>query len=517
MKVAIYCRLSDEDKNKQSSTDDSESIQNQKSLLLQFAVEKEWNVYNIYSDDDYAGADRNRPAFKQLLDDAELRKFDIILCKTQSRFTRELELVEKYIHGLFPKWGIRFISIVDNADTDIRGNKKARQINGLINEWYLEDMSENIKSVLTNKRMNGQHIGAFALYGYRKDPLQKGHLVIDEESAEVVREVFTLFARGYGKTTIARMLNDQGIPNPTEYKRLQGLRYKSGKSKTSTTWKYFAIGKMLTNEIYIGHMVQGKYTSVSFKTKENRPVAREKWIKVANTHEPIIDLELWNTVQDLISQKAKPFSTGTIGIFARKAKCQYCGYTMRSCKNHGNYYLQCSIKHTAQDACIGSFVSVSKLEKFVLSELHQLMDQYLDQSLLEASINFNSKIDEQIEKLSRQIKVYEQKLAEFSNTTRTLYVDRVKGIITEDEFVRFSKEFGEERAKSEKILKEIKDEIDFLTLKRCSPENNRELILSHTKLEKLSREVVEKLIDEIIVGKRDPVTRLVPLEISWKF
>ena len=119
--------------------------------------------------------------------------------------------MEKYIHGLFPIWGIRFISIVDNADTANKGNKKSRQINGLQNEWYLEDMSENIKSVLTDRRKNGYHIGAFALYGYKKDPDQKGHLIIDEEAAEVVREVFTLFLQGYGKTAIARILNDRGI------------------------------------------------------------------------------------------------------------------------------------------------------------------------------------------------------------------------------------------------------------------------------------------------------------------
>ena len=192
MKVAIYCRLSEEDRNKQFETDDSNSIQNQKSMLLQYAMEQGWELYNIYSDDDYTGSDRRRPEFNRLLKDAEQHRFDIILCKTQSRFTRELELVEKYIHGLFPIWGIRFISIVDNADTANKGNKKSRQINGLVNEWYLEDMSENIRSVLTNRRKNGFHIGAFALYGYKKDPNQKGHLIIDEEAAQVVRRIFDM-------------------------------------------------------------------------------------------------------------------------------------------------------------------------------------------------------------------------------------------------------------------------------------------------------------------------------------
>ena len=141
LKVAIYCRLSEEDRNKESEDDDSNSIQNQKSMLNKYALEQGWEIFKVYSDDDYTGSDRRRPEFNNLLRDAKAQKFNIILCKTQSRFTRELELVEKYIHGLFPIWGIRFVSVVDNADTANKGNKKSRQINGLVNEWYLEDMS----------------------------------------------------------------------------------------------------------------------------------------------------------------------------------------------------------------------------------------------------------------------------------------------------------------------------------------------------------------------------------------
>ena len=321
MKAAIYCRLSEEDKNKQSATDDSSSIRNQKAMLRQYAAKQGWEVYRIYSDDDYTGSDRRRPEFNRLLEDAGAHKFDIVLCKTQSRFTRELELVEKYIHGLFPIWGIRFVSVVDNADTDNRGNKKSRQINGLVNEWYLEDMSENIKSVLTSRRQNGFHIGSSALYGYQKDPLQKGHLIIDEEAAAVVREVFTLFSQGYGKTAIARILNDRGIPNPAEYKRLKGMRYSQPETKNSTLWKYPAISSMLSNEIYIGNMVQGKYGSISYKTKQNKPRPKSEWYIVEGTHEPIIDRDLWDRVQHMAAGRTKPFSTGEIGLFAGKARC----------------------------------------------------------------------------------------------------------------------------------------------------------------------------------------------------
>ncbi|MCL2694242.1 MAG: recombinase family protein [Oscillospiraceae bacterium] len=392
LKIAIYCRLSEEDKNKKTRTDDSESIQNQKAMLLQYALDKEWEVYGIYSDDDYAGADRNRPEWNRLLSDARQKKFGIVLCKTQSRFTRELEMVEKYLHGLFPLWGVRFISVVDNADTENKSNKKARQINGLINEWYLEDMSDNIKSVFDNKRSDGLHIGSFALYGYMKDPGKKGRLLIDEEAAEVVREIFNLYADGYGKTAIARMLNDSGTPNPTEHKRQNGLKYKPPQSKTGNLWSRFAISNMLTNEMYIGTMVQGRYGSVSYKTKQNKPRPRENWFRVEGTHEAIIKRDLWDRVQSLIRQNAKPFSDGKIGLFARKVWCLYCGASMRSSKNRERYYLKCETRHVSKDSCIGSFIPVKELEQKVLSELKNSpleppFPEHLDRPTVERFIN----------------------------------------------------------------------------------------------------------------------------------
>lgn len=516
-KVAIYCRLSEEDRNKQFETDDSNSIQNQKVMLLQYSLEHGWEVFNIYSDDDYTGSDRNRPAFKQLLHDAELRKFDIVLCKTQSRFTRELELVEKYIHGLFPVWGIRFVSIVDNADTANKGNKKSRQINGLVNEWYLEDMSENIRSVLVNRRQNGFHIGAFALYGYKKDPDQKGHLLIDEEAAVVVREVFTLFSQGYGKTAIARMLNDRGIPNPTEYKRLHGLRYQQPKRKNSTLWKYFAIADMLENEIYIGNMVQGKYGSISYKTKQNKPRPKDQWYRVAGTHEPIIDRDLWDRVQAILAQRAKPFSGGSIGLFARKARCANCGYTMRSSKNRGRHYLQCSNRHVAKDACIGSFISVEKLEQIVIHELNRLSAEYLNKDELERGIEFANGLQTQKARLQENLAVYEKRVAEYAKGFRELYMDKVCGVISEGDFMEMSKEFTREKERLESLISSGKAQSAEIDASISAGNDRKTLIERYTNPNRLTREMVEILIDHITVGKRAPGEKNPPVEIHWNF
>ena len=516
-KVAIYCRLSEEDRDKLNKTDDSESIKNQKSMLLKYAMQQGWEVYNIYSDDDYAGADRKRPEFNRLLHDAEEGKFDIVLCKTQSRFTRELELVEKYIHGLFPLWGIRFVGLVDNADTDNKGNKKARQINGLVNEWYLEDMSDSIKSSLTIRRQNGHHIGAFALYGYMKDPNQKGHLIIDEEAAEIVRKVFTLFSQGMGKTAIARWLNEKGIPNPTEYKHLKGLRYKQPESKNSTLWRYFAISDMLVNEIYIGNMVQGKYGSVSYKTKENKPRPKDQWYRVEGTHEPIIDRELWDRVQGMIKNRTKPFTTGNIGVFAGKVHCEHCGYTMRSSKSRGEHYLQCATKHVANGACDGAFIPVKKLESIVIAELNRMTREFLDKDELEQKIEFAKNLTEQKKKLESEVERYKKLVDSTSRAVKECYLDKVKGDIDIDEYNSIVKELKADKVKYEKVISDGENQIAEIEERLAAGDNRRELIEQYTNITKLNRETVDIMIDHIVVGRRIKGTKNYPVEIYWNF
>ncbi len=517
MKAAIYTRLSEEDRNKQNPNDDSNSIQNQKAMLTQYALEQGWEVYDIYSDDDYTGSDRRRPQFNRLLDDAKAKKFDIVLCKTQSRFTRELELVERYIHGLFPIWGIRFVSIVDNADTANKGNKKSRQINGLVNEWYLEDMSDNIRSVLTNRRQNGFFIGAFAPYGYMKDPDAKGHLIPDPEAAPIVQEIFQLFAQGYGKTAIARLLNARGIPNPTEYKRLHGLRYQNPATHNSTLWKYFAISDVLSNQVYIGNMIQGRYGSISYKTKICKPRSKGQWIIVEGTHEPIIDQELWDKVQKLIALKAKPFDTGKIGLFARKARCANCGYVMRSMKHREHRYLQCQTRYVHHDACEGAFIPVRELEQMILNELHWMCAEYLDRDELERSIAFATNLKSQRDQILADIAMYEKRIGEYTKSIKELYLDKVKGLLSESDFASLSANFSAEKQKLEELRKAEQKNLAEVNKRLEAGDNRKELVEQYLKLDHLTREMVDILIDHIDIGRRDKATHTIPIEIHWNF
>lgn len=351
MKAAIYCRLSKED---EARAGESESIQNQRSMLVQYAVEHGMEIYQIYTDEDYSGIDRSRPAFHAMIEAASEHKFDVVLAKTQSRFTRDMELVEKYLHGKFVEWGIRFIAVVDHVDTSDAANKKARQINGLINEWYLEDLSANVRSVLDHKRREGVHIGSFAPYGYRKDPETKGKLRIDPEAAEIVKRIYAMALGGVGARKIARTLNEEGVLSPAAYKQQKGMK---AQCPAAPLWNSATVYQMLHNETYAGNLVQGRHQKISYKSQKTIWLPKAQWVVVENTHEAIIDRETFETVQRMLAHRARSGAKGSVHPLACKVVCGCCGGTMeqtsRPAKADGTriHYLRCRVHQRAPQHC----------------------------------------------------------------------------------------------------------------------------------------------------------------------
>jgi len=289
------------------------------------------------------------------------------------------------------------------------------------------------------------------------------------------------------------------------------------KMKNSTLWKYSAIADMLINEIYIGNMVQGKYGSVSYKTKQNKPRPRNEWYIVEGTHEPIIDRPLWERVQNLVKQKAKAMDCGNIGLFAKKVRCANCGYTMRSGKNGELRYLKCSNRHVAENACIGAFISLNRLEETVIGEINRMAQEYLDKDELERSVEFTANLKEQKKRITDDLSHYRKRIEELSAGIRTLYMDKVKGLITEKDYVEFSREFITEKEQLERNVSDSERKLAELEEKMLTGDNRRALIEQYTNLEHLNREIVETLIDHIIVDRRIPGTRDVPIEIHWNF
>ena len=516
MKVAIYCRLSAEDRDKLCADDDSASIQNQKDMLIKHAISNGWEIFSIYSDDDYSGADRNRPEFNRLIQDAKARKFDAVLCKSQSRFTRELELVEQYIHTLFPTLGIRFISLVDNADTEDRGNKKSRQINALVNEWFLEELSDNIKSVLTSRREQGLHIGSFAPYGYAKDPNEKGHLVIDDEAAAVVRRIFSLYLAGKGKQAIARILNEESIPNPTEYKRLHGM-VRNKNMKCSPLWSYFTITNILTNEVYIGNMIQGKTGVDSYKTQQKVMYPADQWIVVKGTHDPIIDQETWGRTQEMIQSKATKSEKKPDGIFARKVRCLNCGSRMHSVKSGEKRGFKCDRHTLSHDYCVGTYISFRKLQRIALAQIQLFSDELLDEELLEAGIDPFPDLIQIKEGTESEISSLKRRIEENQSTMKELYILKLRHNITEKEYIESMICISDEKNRAENRIIDLTAQLTEIDKKLVIAADKQALIAKFKRSKVLTKDMVDALIDYIEVGKMDPATKETPVVIHWNF
>lgn len=514
---AIYVRLSKEDEDKHQS--ESESIQNQKSLLASYAIDRGWDIYSIYCDEDYSGADSLRPDFSRMLAAAERKKFQIILCKSQSRFTRDMELVEKYIHGLFPIWGIRFIAVADNADTEVKGNKKARQINGLVNEWYLEDLSENVRMVFDQKRREGQYIGGFPIYGYKKDPANKNHIIIDPEAAETVRQIFQWSLEGRGKQTIACMLNERGLPNPARYKAERGWTCVCPSKDGRGLWNKTTIWRILHNEMYTGVMVQGRRRKVSYKSKVLIDVPEAQWYRVEGTHEPIIDRETFDAVQRNLSLRSKTDGSGEVHLLSGLVKCMDCGSTMSKVTNckQGRpriSYLRCKLYAGSGKAklCTRHSIRLDKVTELVSERIRY----YVRTCYKLEPLDIQPEKDTKREALEQERKGLTVQLEKRSQALKTLYLDKVSGILTGSQFTELNQSFLEERSRLEQRLAKINSELAELEKTRQQAdlmEQAKELL----KLETVPRELFATLVEKIEIGERNPGTGEQQVRITWKF
>lgn len=517
MLCAIYTRLSKEDADRRDG--ESESIQNQKSLLVRYAVEHGWDIYQIFCDEDHSGADSLRPDFNRMLEAAREKKFQILLCKSQSRFTRDMELVEKYIHGLFPLWGVRFIAVADNADTEVRGNKKARQINGLVNEWYLEDLSENVRMVFDMKRREGQYIGGVPIYGYRKHPADKNRLVVDPEAAAVVRRIFQWSLEGRGKQEIAHMLNDRGVPNPTRYKTEHGWASGRPASNGHGLWNKTTVWRILRNEMYTGVMVQGKRKKASYKSKVLIDMPPERWYRVEGTHEAVIDRETFDAVQRGLRLRAKTDGRGEAHLLSGLVKCMDCGGAMSKTTNcqQGRprvSYLRCKLYADSgkEKRCTRHSIRLDQLTDLVSERIRY----YVQNDYKLEGLEVPPPQDTRREALEQEEKSLTAQLEKRGQALQNLYLDKVSGILSEGQFVEFNREFQAEKNRLERRLAQISKERE----QRAQPVDQAALMergRALLKLETIPRELVVALIEKIEIGEKDPETGKQEVRLTWKF
>ncbi len=521
MKAAIYCRLSKEDEDK---IGESESIQNQKSMLIQYAIEKGFDIYQIYSDEDYSGIDRNRPAFNAMIEAASEHKFDVVLAKTQSRFTRDMELVEKYLHGKFMEWGVRFIAVVDHVDTNDTANKKSRQINGLINEWYLEDLSTNVRSVLDHKRKEGLFIGSFARYGYCKDPNAKGKLIIDPEAAEVVRRIFSMALNGIGAHKIARILNDEKIPSPTAYKQLHGIHYRSAlKNTNAALWSSPTVYQILHDQLYIGNMVQGKHKKISYKSEKTIWLPKSQWIVVENTHEAIIEREMFETVQRMMQERTRSGEKGTIHPLAKKVVCGCCGSCMeqtgRQPRADGTQrrYVRCRMHQRAPEVCGNkTCTDMDALENAVLERIRAYAADYFDPEKVTLPEQ-DDPIRQREQARRDELKRLKSEAARRRKAMQELYLDKVSGLIDAVQFSEMNQTFLEEVKKAETRIDTLETELEQQQEETGGVQTQRRRVRELAQVSQLTRELAVLLVHRVIVSPKDPLTGEQKITIEWNF
>lgn len=498
--TAAYVRLSREDGDKE----ESDSVGNQKKLLTEYMERHDDLVLrDFYIDDGYSGTNFERPGFQRMMADIEAGKINCVVVKDLSRFGRDYIDSGRYLERIFPDLEVRFISITDGIDSLKQAYDMLLPIKNIFNEQYARDISKKIQTAVGTKQRAGEFIGAFPSYGYKKSPENKNKLIIDAYAAKIVRRIFFLYIQGFGKQQIAKLLNKEGILCPAEYKKANGENYRNCNRLESTTyWSYTTINSILHREIYTGNMVQGtKHQKMRSKQKL---VAKENWIVVEDTHEPIIDRDTWEKAQMLLKKRTRQIDFQTnMNIFAGFIKCGDCGRAMakhvwRLANGNQAYTLNCgTYKRYGRQYCSPHTISWKVLEDIVLQDLKTII-QSIDnlQELACQQQTITPKVKQLSEKETDNIR---KELERVKRLKQAVYEDYKEGMISKEEFLSYRKEYLKKEvlyskqldARREKKENEMENDV-FQT-----PWWKR--LLELRDIENLDRMIVVEMISEILV------------------
>lgn len=514
-RAGLYIRLSREDGDKP----ESESIRSQKAILERFVYENpSVALSNYYIDDGWSGTDFERPAFREMLADITGKKINCVIVKDLSRFGRNYVEAGKYLETVFPLFGIRFIAVndmIDSVSNPQSINNVIVPFKNIINDEYCRDISLKVRSALDIRRRQGKFIGSFAAYGYKKDLTDHNRLVVDEESAETVKRIYKSFLDGNSISAIVRELNGCGIPNPSQYKAAKGLNCRKSAGKTSGLWLDSTVRRILTNELYIGNLVQKKSEVISHKIHRSRAVAADNRIVVENTHEPIISKADFQQVQSLLNRDTRISpQNGMLSKFAGFIKCADCGRamvkrTIRQPYKTYEYYVCSTYKKTHSNACTKHAIRADVLDDIVLTVLNKYVQTAVDFDRLVEKIN---KADRggKSSKLSSELSAKERELAKFRKILLDVYPDYKNGLLTLEDYFVLKKRYEESVEKTKTEIGRIKSEMQKF---ENGVDGANEFISSFKKYKgftEITRDVVVELIDNVFIGEGGEV------EISLK-
>ena len=508
-RVAMYLRLSqDDEKYDKDFKAESNSISNQR-LQIQDYIDKneEMELAKEYVDDGYSGINFERPAFKEMMEDVITGSINCIVVKDLSRFGRDYIDSGRYLQRVFPSLDIRFIALNDNYDSFTASETEKNLVipfKNFINDNYCRDTSAKVRSVCKVKRKQGQFISNYAPYGYEKDKEDKHKIVIDKEVEYVVRKIFSMKLEGYSSYSIAKHLNDNGIPSPMEHKKAKGIRYKTGFStKAVAKWDTPAVNRILINEIYIGTLQQGKREKINYKLDKVVSKDKSDWIEIEDNHEAIIDPHDFEIVQKLLKCDIKAKTVGEkADLFSGLLFCKDCNAQMtkkvdKRGKTPTVYYI-CSSYNKGQD-CSRHSIKQEELQRTVLEMIRhyiQYLGEYesVSEKIKEMEVSY-----ELFQKIDKRQEYTKKSKAKFELLKSSLYQDLKEGIIAEEEFYDMREFYTNRIVESELILEKQSKEIARLYKKSLGNQNFLADIKKYQNIGTLERGLLVRLVDKIYV------------------
>lgn len=508
--VGIYIRLSQEDKDKKYESD-SESVINQKELLRNYVKNNNLNLVKEYVDDGFSGTDFERPGFKSLLEDINNKKINCVIVKDLSRLGRDHVMTGYYIETFFPENNIRFISILESYDSF--KNQASNDSSTFIiacNDYYSKQNSIKIRNVLNEKRKNGKFIGSLPSFGYMRDPKDKGHLIPNPETAPIVKNIFKWRADGIGPTEIANRLNKAHVVTPSGYKK---TNY-SSRLIDRDNWNISTVKKILINRIYTGDLVQHTKTKVNYKSKKKITLDEKLWIVVENTHEPLVDKETFDYVNNLRKRNTRNYEIKTDRekrLLEGKLFCKECGnrLTVLYRKKQDYWSVNCNrySRDPVRGRCYSHFYPYNYLEEQVLEQINKYVSKLMKEfDLKQLNEEVVKNVYKETNNIDNVIKNLETEKEKITKRISTLYNDRCDGVISTETYKELAKE-------SETKLKEINDLIDNENIKKYKIKNKSNVLPDYTKkikklldLNKPKKELIDTLIDKIVIDKDRNIT-----------
>ena len=484
--------------------DDSNSVKNQRDLLNDFYQMHidEFESVSEYVDDGHTGTDAERENFQRLLSDVMSGKINCVIVKDLSRFARNYSDAGSLIDNLFVQMGVRFISLAENVDSYKDPDSVSSiivPITNVMNDQYCYQTSKKIRQVFDYKRRNGQYIGSFAPYGYIKDPKDKHQLIVDEDAAEIVKQIYALCLQGTTKRHISFYLNEHGVPSPTAYRRAKGLPVSS--TADDPMWGDRAIWNILTNPIYTGDLVQGRRRVKSYKVHEIEAVPEDEWVTVPDTHEAIIDKESFEKVQALLKRDTRSApKSRELHLFSGFLRCADCGKAITRSQSGKNVYYACSTyKNRSRLACSMHSIKHNRLEAAVLFAIQQQVHLAVSYSELVARINSAPIKKSQSFRLDDLINTKERELAKVTRYKQSLYQDWKDGEITQQEYRTMKDDYEQQSQRLSDILVRLTAERAELANGVDQEHPALVAFMKFENIDSLSREILIELIDHIKV------------------